>query len=287
MYYKKNVDFVELIWEDFMYQIDNKQTTAARRSSMPYPKFTKVIIQHFISKGKTISMRNKLFMHGIKSDSVLGVLKFVSMYEDRQAYKTYLAFATGNAIPKKARKRTITHITPLKESSLIADDNIIPDDPDVALELAKSISKTEAEEQEASRLVHETHECLVTEQTTGRRRQTNAAMLADDTTKAIKANKCDLRSHHQTGGSSEGSSSKLEVPDEPKGKSRDTSEGAGSKLEVPDVSKAKLSYQESENKSWGDSEDDDDDDCKSDVERTESDDDKIINLNKIDNEEES
>ncbi|GJR31529.1 hypothetical protein Tco_1107761 [Tanacetum coccineum] len=72
-------------------------------------------------------------------------------------------------------------------------------------------------------------------------------MLADDTTKAIKANKRDLRSQHQTGGSSEGSSSKLEVPDEPKGKSRDTSEGAGSKLEVLDVSKAKSSDQESEN----------------------------------------
>ncbi|GJR31530.1 hypothetical protein Tco_1107762 [Tanacetum coccineum] len=195
MYYKKNVDFVELIWEDFMYQIDNKQTTAARRSSMPYPKFTKVIIQHFISKDKTISMRNNLFMHGIKSDSVLGVLKFVSKYEDRQvygksipdvmlsnkvmetnAYKTYLAFATGNVIPKKARKRTMAHITPLKESSLTVDDNIIPDDPDAAPELAKSISKNEAKEQEALRLVHETHECLVTEQTTGRRRQTGVTI---------------------------------------------------------------------------------------------------------------
>ncbi|GKB21411.1 hypothetical protein Tco_0855334 [Tanacetum coccineum] len=319
---------------DFMYQIDNRQTIVARRSSMPYPRFTKVIIQHFISKDKTISMRNNLFMHGIKSDSVLGRLKFVSKYEhshvygkpipdvmlskefmETKAYKTYLAFATGNAIPKKARKRTTAHITPMKESSLITDDNIILDDPDVALELAKSISRTEAEEQEAARLVYETHERLVTEQSTRRRRQTgvtirdtlvvstkktptqslklkgiemlsDAAMLAADTTKAIKARKRDLRSQHQTGGSSEGAGSKPEVPDDPKGKSRDTSEGAGSKPEVPDVSKAKLSYQESKNKSWGDSEDDDDD-CKSDVERTESDDDKIINLNKTDNEEES
>ncbi|GJZ64383.1 retrovirus-related pol polyprotein from transposon TNT 1-94 [Tanacetum coccineum] len=168
MYYKKNVDFVELIWEDFIYKIENKQTTAARRSNMPYPRFTKAIIQHFISKDKTISMRNNLFMHSIKNDSVLGVVKFVSMYEDRQvygkmihdvmmskefmktiAYKTYLAFVTRKAIHKKARKRTKDATTTMKESSLTVDDNIIPKDLDVALELAKSMSKTEAEEQEA------------------------------------------------------------------------------------------------------------------------------------------
>ncbi|GJS73470.1 hypothetical protein Tco_0706311 [Tanacetum coccineum] len=44
-----------------------------------------------------------------------------------------------------------------KKVTLFADDNIISDDPDVALELAKSISKTEAEEAEAARKVHDTH----------------------------------------------------------------------------------------------------------------------------------
>ncbi|GJV80665.1 hypothetical protein Tco_1516535 [Tanacetum coccineum] len=135
MYYKKNEDFNKLIWEDFMYHIDNRQTTVARRSNMSYPRFTKPIIQHFISKDKTISMRNNLFMHSIKNDSVLGVLKFVSKYEDRKvygktipnvmlfkeimettAYKTYLAFATRKAIHKKARKRTKAATTMMKES---------------------------------------------------------------------------------------------------------------------------------------------------------------------------
>ncbi|GKE58295.1 hypothetical protein Tco_1497480, partial [Tanacetum coccineum] len=37
------------------------------------------------------------------------------------------------------------------------DDNIISEDPDTALELAKSISRLEDEEQEATRLFHETH----------------------------------------------------------------------------------------------------------------------------------
>ncbi|GJW45485.1 hypothetical protein Tco_0077131 [Tanacetum coccineum] len=142
MYYKKNVDFVELFWKDIIYHIDNRQTTAARHSSMPYPKFTKAIIQHFISKYKTISMRNNLFMHGIKK------------VMETKAYKTYLAFANGNSIPKKARKRATAHINPVKESSLTADDNIISEDPNAALELAKSISKTEAKIAEETRLVN-------------------------------------------------------------------------------------------------------------------------------------
>ncbi|GJT87463.1 hypothetical protein Tco_1069180 [Tanacetum coccineum] len=85
MFYRKNVDFVDLIWEDFMFQIDNKDS--------------------------------------IKDDSVLGTLKFVAKTEDNQvygalipavminqkiqnsnSYKTYLAFATGATTPKKARK---------------------------------------------------------------------------------------------------------------------------------------------------------------------------------------
>ncbi|GJY46728.1 hypothetical protein Tco_0435791 [Tanacetum coccineum] len=49
-----------------------------------------------------------------------------------------------------------------KKVSISADDNIIPK-PDVALELGKSMSLTEATEEEAARQVHATHELLVTE----------------------------------------------------------------------------------------------------------------------------
>ncbi|GKB40636.1 hypothetical protein Tco_0885578 [Tanacetum coccineum] len=273
-------------------------------------------------------MRNNMFIHGVKNDSVLGFMKFVSKYEIKQvygklildvlvfkeimeskAYKTYLDFATGKVIPKEAKKRTKAH---MKETSLTPDDNIISEDPDTALELANSISRTKAEEQEAARLVHETHERLVTEQLTGRRRHagvtlkdtptmtkkktpeqplklkemeilSDTAILIANTKKAIKASKRDFRSQHQTGGSSEGDGSKPEVPDESKGKTKDINEGACSKLEVPDVSKAMSLDQESINESWGESEDDD---RKSDDERTESDDDTSINLDKTDREEE-
>ncbi|GKF27465.1 hypothetical protein Tco_0083359, partial [Tanacetum coccineum] len=123
MFNKKNVDYVTLLWEDFMYQADNKDISPAHKEHMPYPRFTKVIINHLISKDKTISMRNKINLLTVRDDTLLGTLKFVSKTEDYQkygalildgminqdikdskAYKTCLDFATGKATPKKARK---------------------------------------------------------------------------------------------------------------------------------------------------------------------------------------
>ncbi|GJV64133.1 hypothetical protein Tco_1474961, partial [Tanacetum coccineum] len=50
-----------------------------------------------------------------------------------------------------------------KKVTLSANDNIIPDDPDADLELAKSISQTRVEEAEAARKVYATHARTVTE----------------------------------------------------------------------------------------------------------------------------
>ncbi|GKD32483.1 hypothetical protein Tco_1247992, partial [Tanacetum coccineum] len=97
MYNKKNVDYVALLWEDFMYQADNREISSARKEHMPYPRFTKVIINHLISKDKTISMRNRIKLHIIRDDSLLDI-------KDSVAYKTYYDFATGKVPPRKARK---------------------------------------------------------------------------------------------------------------------------------------------------------------------------------------
>ncbi|GJT27707.1 hypothetical protein Tco_0907982 [Tanacetum coccineum] len=80
---------------DFMFQDDNRDISPARKENMPYPRFAKVIINHFISKDKTISIRNKINLHTIRDDSLLAI-------KDSKAYKTYLDFATGKATPKKA-----------------------------------------------------------------------------------------------------------------------------------------------------------------------------------------
>ncbi|GKC71548.1 hypothetical protein Tco_1117431, partial [Tanacetum coccineum] len=155
---------------------------------MPYPRFTKIIINYFLSLHKSIPKGLSVGLNIIKDDGVIKRLKFINKGEDFQeyrraipdtmltdeikpskAYKAFLGYSTGLIPPKKSRgkgsQRKKQTFTPKKKSSISADDNTIPE-PDVALELGKSISKTEVEIAEEARRVHETHERLVTEKLT-------------------------------------------------------------------------------------------------------------------------
>nr|GEV01567.1 hypothetical protein [Tanacetum cinerariifolium] len=112
MHYQKNVDYVELLWEDFIYQIDNK-----------------------------VYKKNKIGMHTSKDDYLINTLRFVSTKESTQiygkllletltspemkeskAYKTYLGYASGAIPPKIARK--FKKASPSKkDSSLVYVDD--------------------------------------------------------------------------------------------------------------------------------------------------------------------
>ncbi|GJZ49545.1 hypothetical protein Tco_0603735, partial [Tanacetum coccineum] len=61
------------------------------------------------------------------------------------------------------KRNTASRRVVKKKVIISADDNIISDDPDIALELGKSISKTEAEEAKAAWQVHATHARIMTE----------------------------------------------------------------------------------------------------------------------------
>nr|GEX08292.1 hypothetical protein [Tanacetum cinerariifolium] len=63
----------------------------------------------------------------------------------------------------EVKKKTSSKRRVKKKVTLSADENIIFDDSDVSLELAKSIIKTEAEEVKEERQVHDTHARIVTE----------------------------------------------------------------------------------------------------------------------------
>ncbi|GJY27588.1 hypothetical protein Tco_0403355 [Tanacetum coccineum] len=115
MFYRENVDYPKLIWEDFAFQIDYKQLKKGRRENVPYPS-------------------------------------------------------------RKVIKKKVT---------ITVDDNIIPK-PDVALELGKSISLTEAAEEEATRQVHATNERIVTESDPGPARRKPPTIAFRDTSSVSK-----------------------------------------------------------------------------------------------------
>nr|GEU47628.1 hypothetical protein [Tanacetum cinerariifolium] len=105
MCYKKNVDYVELLWEDFTYQINNRGHK--KQKKMYYPRFTNVIIYYFITKDKTVSRRNKIGMHTSRDDHLINTLRFVSVNEAIKFKKPASPkLTTVPASPKESTKKS-------------------------------------------------------------------------------------------------------------------------------------------------------------------------------------
>nr|GEY95115.1 hypothetical protein [Tanacetum cinerariifolium] len=86
-----NVDFAYLLWEDFVYQVEHKD--AKKSNEMYYPRFTKVIINFFMTKDPSIPRRNKF-------DAILPFELTNEDIRNSTAYKEYYAIALGAAPPK-------------------------------------------------------------------------------------------------------------------------------------------------------------------------------------------
>nr|GEV58703.1 hypothetical protein [Tanacetum cinerariifolium] len=108
-----------------------------KRNEMYYPRFTKVIIYHFMSNDPSIPRRNKVNWHYVRDDHMFSTIKLVSRHQNTQqfgallpigltneeidnsnAYKEYYVVATGAAPPKpkasvrKTKSSSNTTITP-------------------------------------------------------------------------------------------------------------------------------------------------------------------------------
>ncbi|GJY96219.1 hypothetical protein Tco_0512580 [Tanacetum coccineum] len=179
----------------------------------------------------------------VEEDGVLSRLKFIRTGEEVQVY--------GRAIPDTMltdeikQSKAYQAFIPLALSLLRK--------PEVALELGKSMSLTEAEEEEAARRVHATHECLVTESNepsdkptkrlTGRRRPYGIAFRDTST---VSTKKPLDRTQKLKG---------IQVLDELTGKFTTSSEGVGIVPEVPDDGKGISATKVDAEIDWG-SEDD-------------------------------
>ncbi|GJT01711.1 reverse transcriptase domain-containing protein [Tanacetum coccineum] len=283
----ENIDNHELIWKDLAYQIDHRKEKRSRRKNMPYPRFTKIIINHFLKQHKSLTNLNHKHYHTIKDGGIVIRLKFVRIGEDYQeyghpipnvmlteaikhseSYQMFIKYLTHQIPPKKSRgtgskgkktveesqetvdvseesepkpepakKKTASIRVVKKKVTLSVDDNIISDDPDAALELAKCSSLTPSE-QEAANIMQ-----------------------------ALKESKKTSRRQPGTGGSNDGTGSKSRVPYESIVISATSSDGTGAKLGVAnedkDITEEKVILE------WGDEQDskhsdDDNDDAEKD-----------------------
>nr|GEX89302.1 hypothetical protein [Tanacetum cinerariifolium] len=223
--------------EDFVYQIENK--VSKKNKDMYYPRFTKVIINHFMSKDQLIPRRNKADLYMARDDLILTVMRYISKHEVAQkygailpdtltnqemkefdAYKTYYAFASGKEIPKS---KYLPATVPKAKG----------------LETLSEVALSEAE-------------------------------------KIKSATKRSKKYFHMSyaSGLGDGVDTQSKVPDEQQQNVTGTDEGAGDRPEFPDVPKYES---ESDEESWMFSQDKEDADEESDMnddsEETESDND--------------
>nr|GEZ77307.1 hypothetical protein [Tanacetum cinerariifolium] len=105
---------------DFLRFLEHMEHKNQKKSNeMYYPRFTKVIIHHFMMKKPSIPRQNKVNWHYVRDDILFLTIKVVSRHQNTQqygatqpiefttedirntkAYKEYYACATGEAVPK-------------------------------------------------------------------------------------------------------------------------------------------------------------------------------------------
>ncbi|GKE01654.1 hypothetical protein Tco_1389637, partial [Tanacetum coccineum] len=89
---------------------------------MPFPRFTKIIINHFLNQYKSLSNLKYQHYHTIKDDGIVSRLKFVRIGKDyheyglpipktmltkgikqSESYQMFIKYSTGQIPPKKSR----------------------------------------------------------------------------------------------------------------------------------------------------------------------------------------
>ncbi|GJW45860.1 hypothetical protein Tco_0077506 [Tanacetum coccineum] len=116
MYNKKKVDYAYLLWEDFIYQIENKNTK--KGNAMYYPRFTKLVVNFVMNKDPSIPRRNKVNWHYARDDPMFTTINVISRNEDTQLY--------GSILPVALTNEDIRNSESYKEYYAIASGKIPP-----------------------------------------------------------------------------------------------------------------------------------------------------------------
>ncbi|GKA93197.1 hypothetical protein Tco_0815183 [Tanacetum coccineum] len=77
MYNKKSVDYAYLLWEDFIFKIENK--SMKKGSAMYYPRFTKIVVNYVMEKDPSIPRRNKIETKSTKKGSAMYYPRFTKL----------------------------------------------------------------------------------------------------------------------------------------------------------------------------------------------------------------
>ncbi|GJS43216.1 hypothetical protein Tco_0568259 [Tanacetum coccineum] len=111
-YNKKNVDYAYLLWEDFIFKIENKNTK--KGNAMYYPRFTKLVVNYVMEKDPSIPRRNKVNWHYARDDPMLKQ----DIRQTLNPTREYYAMASGTFLTKtKGARESNTDAIPKQLSS--------------------------------------------------------------------------------------------------------------------------------------------------------------------------
>ncbi|GKB39113.1 hypothetical protein Tco_0884055 [Tanacetum coccineum] len=118
MYNKKNVDYAYLLWEDFIFKIENKNTK--KGNAMYYPRFTKLVVNFVMEKDPSIPRRNKVNWHYARDDPMFTTINVISRNEVTQLYGAILPKPPTAPTEKKSRKGKLktTELETISEADL-------------------------------------------------------------------------------------------------------------------------------------------------------------------------
>ncbi|GKD28321.1 hypothetical protein Tco_1239099, partial [Tanacetum coccineum] len=225
---------------DLVFQVENKNSK--KNNDMYYLRFTKVIVNYFMTKDQAIPKRNNMFFHYARDDFMFTTIRVISKHKDTQeygailpqhltnqamleseAFKTYRAYDTGEKAPKsKAIKKKTGSESSLKTKPSQASKG-------------KRIKTSAKGDKHA---------------TTKSKGLTVLSEVASSEAEQMKfATKRSLKEFHisHASGSSDGVDILSKVPGEQQQTGSGTNEGAGDKSEVPDVPEYRSEIEE---ESW-------------------------------------
>ncbi|GJX17996.1 hypothetical protein Tco_0218828 [Tanacetum coccineum] len=221
--------------EDFTYQVENKNTK--KGNVMYYPRFTKIIVNFFMSKDPSIPRRNKINWHYARDDPMFTTINVISRHEDTQLY--------GAILPKELTNKDIQNFESYKDYYAIASGEVPP-------KTKASVHKKKADSDTTPK------EKPPTDPKDKRVKQTGKMTGSGKQKQPATGDGIDILS---------------KVPDDQVHEKTGTDEGASDKPEVLDVPEH---HSNSEEESWTFSDDDDndeDDDANKDSDTHDDDDD--------------
>nr|GEW03877.1 retrovirus-related Pol polyprotein from transposon TNT 1-94 [Tanacetum cinerariifolium] len=264
---KKNVDYVYLLWEDLVYQVENKNSK--KNNDICYLRFTKVIIDYYMSKAQSISRRNKMFWHITRDGPMFNTIRVISRHQDTQIYGAILPYVLTNQemLDSKAYKEYYDVASPKEKTKYKKKDDEpvtsskkkpVQSTKGTRLKLKAKVTKSDKEKQPTKKTKAKGLAVLYEV----------ALLKAEQIMLVTKRSKKYFYISHASG-SGEGVDTQSKVPNEQQQKTSGIDKGTSTILGVPDVP----SYEsKSDKESWGDSEDKDDNDDSMDDEE----DDEVI-----------